>query len=201
MIKKIALTCFLSFALLVAYSSIANAKRAIYTGNLGCKCHKPNQDDWAKSRHGLAFQTLVLKGRTKYVSDALAKLKLDPGKDYSTDKICLQCHTVGFEEPGGYEDADSSEDLRGVGCENCHGPGSEYRFIHKKKGDDEGNLYTRAEVKAAGQIFPMEDSQICKKCHDNPDAATFVKGKFKYEESIKHVKEWHKTNKLQFKHD
>ena len=72
---------------LTAYSSIANAKRAQYIGNLGCKCHKPNQEDWASSPHGKAFESLLLKGRAKQQKKALRKAGLDYKKDYSKKEI------------------------------------------------------------------------------------------------------------------
>lgn len=207
--KKIAVIWIVLLFCLIAYSTTASARRAKYVGNLGCKCHKPNQDDWAKSAHGKAFEILLLKGRSKQAKKALRKAGLDYKKDYSKDEKCLPCHTVGYDEPGGYEDKDSKAGLVGVGCEMCHGPGSEYRHIHKEKGTPEdspdGKVYTRAEIKAAGQQFPKDGEKMCRKCHDHRDSPfnskTDKKYIFNYEEMVKLEKAWHKINKLQFKHN
>ncbi|MEE8483406.1 MAG: cytochrome c family protein [Nitrospinota bacterium] len=209
--KKFVLSLVISLSLVLAYSSISAAKRPKFTGPLGCKCHKPNLDDWEQSRHGKAFNTLLKKKRSKQVKKAIKKaakvhpkLKLDYKKDYSDDDRCLKCHTTGYDQPGGYVDKESDPKLRGVGCEMCHGPGSEYRMIHKEKGDTPENLYTRAEIKAAGQTFPKDDSKICKNCHEgegNPfTAKTDEKYMFNYDEMIKLDKSWHKINKLLFEH-
>jgi hypothetical protein len=194
---------------LIAYSTVASARRPMYVGNLGCKCHKPNQDDWAKSVHGKAFETLMAKGRSKQIKKALRKAGLSYTEDYTEDEKCLPCHVVGYDEPGGYADKTSAKDLKDVGCEMCHGPGSEYRQIHEEKGTPEdapgGKVYTRAEVKAAGQTFPKNDESVCRKCHDHKDSPfnskTDAKYMFDYEEMIKLEKAWHKINKLEFKHE
>ena len=39
---------------------------------------------------------------------------------------CIGCHTVGFGEPSGYRRAYGEDKLTDVGCESCHGPGSEH---------------------------------------------------------------------------
>ena len=42
------------------------------------------------------------------------------------DLTCIGCHTVGYQKPGGFcrlKDVDGRKD---VGCENCHGPGSQH---------------------------------------------------------------------------
>jgi hypothetical protein len=40
---------------------------------------------------------------------------------------CAPCHTTGYDEPGGYNAGGlKNRDLEGIGCEECHGPGSEH---------------------------------------------------------------------------
>lgn len=207
--KKIIAVWVVFLICLIAYATAASARRPTYVGNLGCKCHKPNQEDWAKSAHGKAFDTLKAKGRSKQIKKALRKVKLDYKKDYTKDEDCLGCHVVGYDEPGGYRDESSAKDLIGVGCEMCHGPGSEYRLIHEEKGTVEdapdGKVYTRAEIKAAGEQFPKDDESVCKKCHDHKDSPfnskADAKYMFDYEEMIKLEKAWHKINKLESKHE
>ena len=81
---------------------------ASYVGSSSCaQCHVEETHIWKKSGHGHAFQTLVNKG-----SDA--------------DPTCIGCHTVGFGEPSGYQRSFGTSKLTDVGCESCHGPGSEH---------------------------------------------------------------------------
>jgi len=183
---------------ILTFSSGARAVRAKYYGTEGCKCHKSAIEDWKKSVHGHALDSLKLEGRSKKIRDILTKFKLDENKDYSSDKKCLPCHTTGFDERGGYDLDEPDENLVGVGCEMCHGPGGEYRRIHKEKDE-----FKHSETIAAGQLYPEKDpKKVCGMCHYNKKAPTFDPNvKFDFDEKIKEVKYWHKTNKLQFNHE
>jgi hypothetical protein len=53
----------------------------------------------------------------------------DTIRDQEDKSTCLECHTTGYGERSGYgsEEAQKSGiDLRGVRCQECHGPGSEH---------------------------------------------------------------------------
>lgn len=92
-----------------------------YVGSVKCQaCHAEAFAFWKKTNHGTALDTLV-----------------EQKKDFNQD--CVGCHVVGFEEPGGsvlgkleytvkFSEAglDLHKDLKHVGCENCHGPGSKH---------------------------------------------------------------------------
>lgn len=100
---------------------------AFYVGNQQCSmCHQEAREFWDKTAHGQALKTLV-------------------DRDKHFDQSCIGCHVVGYEKPGGSvlgklqytveykptEDTPATEiekDLRNVGCESCHGPGSRHRF-------------------------------------------------------------------------
>jgi hypothetical protein len=70
-----------------------------YLGEASCRsCHQPQYDNWKKTGHAKAFQTLVREKR-------------------ETDQTCLPCHTTGFGEVSGFSDV-----LENVQCESCHGP-------------------------------------------------------------------------------
>ncbi len=94
---------------------------AFYVGNAQCKtCHAEAYAFWEKTNHGHALATLQ-----------------EQNKEFNQD--CIGCHVVGYEKPGGavigklQYDATLNDgtysftkDLRNVGCENCHGPGSKH---------------------------------------------------------------------------
>ena len=95
--------------------------QAFYVGNAECKkCHAPAYEFWRQSNHGHALETLQERNK-------------------ALDQNCIGCHVVGYEEPGGsvigkleYEATlhdgayTFKKDLKDVGCENCHGPGSKH---------------------------------------------------------------------------
>ncbi|MEZ4273120.1 MAG: cytochrome c family protein, partial [Myxococcota bacterium] len=68
-------------------------------------CHPDAMVAYEKTKHAQAWETLVSKGK-------------------QCDVGCIGCHTVGYQQPGGFcrvEDAPFHGD---VGCESCHGPGA-----------------------------------------------------------------------------
>jgi hypothetical protein len=84
------------------------ATNSTFVGSAACKdCHLKDYEIWEKSGHAHAFSTLEKKG-----SDA--------------DPHCISCHTTGFGKSGGYRRPMGSSSLTDVGCESCHGPGSEH---------------------------------------------------------------------------
>ena len=131
----------------------------------------------------------------------------------------MMCHTTGFKNPGGYGDLvanlqlwpakpakapdakkvkDHNDALRGVGCESCHGPGSEH-----VKNPDDATLYklinpygpTAQERKledklTAKTLLPKEKqlydqlfrtrtarmaANLCLKCHDEQNDVNWGK--------------------------
>jgi hypothetical protein len=81
-----------------------------YNGAISCgNCHGFDgvanawvYDTWKNTKHAHAYDNLPPFART--------------------NASCLPCHTVGFGFPNGYT-ANGNPMLRGVQCENCHGPG------------------------------------------------------------------------------
>lgn len=183
-----------------------------YVGVEGCKCHKSELEEWTKSEHGEAFKNLLppdgkkeAKKRKKEFSKINEKLKadeqLDPEKDYSKDPKCLPCHTVGYGKEGGFVDMATTPQLAGVGCEMCHGAGSEYRVLHK----DKEQTFTRAEDKALGAVSGKEDEGVCRKCHEHPDnpmrSEMNAEYKFDWKEALSQEKKaFHKIYPLLYKH-
>lgn len=152
------LTIIAVLVLCFAVVAMAEAPKYKYIGAAKCKmCHGASRGDqfakWKDSKH----------------SGAIAVLSTDAAKAIATKKgiadaakapECLKCHLTGagmaadcFENPITDE---------GVGCEVCHGPGSEYKAMATMKDP--------VKAKAAGLL---KDKDICaKKCH-NSESPTF----------------------------
>ena len=189
MLQKLLSIFVLAVSINFAYSGTSMAQRT-YVGASGCSnCHKVATASWEMSVHAKAFE--VLKPGVK--KQEKLKGKLDPNKDYTTDKICLKCHATGYQEIGGFKDAASTPEMAGVGCESCHGPGSEYRVLHDKKKN-----FTREEAKAAGEIYGSLDANVCKNCHLGKES-TFTeqvdkKYKFDHQKALENRKAYHKKD-------
>lgn len=131
-----------------------------------CKaCHMSKTGDqwkiWSESAHANAFETLA--------SEKSKKIAADKGLgDPQQEPACLKCHAtraslgegVAINEKANYADSE------GVGCEACHGPGSDYKAKNV--------MLDPEAARAAGLIMNMG----CRKCH-NEESPTF-KG-FDYE--------------------
>ncbi len=117
-----------------------------FIGTAQCQtCHTQAYDLWATTQHSKAVATLE-------------------ARDKVFDQTCIGCHVVGFDQPGGsvlgkltYEaelgGQPFTKDLQNVGCESCHGPGSEHRL---------------APLDASGtpqHILRQPTAQQCTTCH------------------------------------
>lgn len=81
-----------------------------YVGVTACVgCHPSQTEKWAKSRHSMAWAALQSDG-----SDA--------------NLSCLECHSTGKGEEGGFLAASSVGVLQDVQCEECHGPGLQHAY-------------------------------------------------------------------------
>lgn len=94
---------------------------ATYIGTEACvSCHMEEHRIWKSTGHSHAFATLQRKG-----ADA--------------DPKCIACHTIGFGTPSGYQREFEERRMVNVGCESCHGPGSEHvaqRIAERNSGDE-----------------------------------------------------------------
>ena len=123
---------------------------ANYVGSDACRdCHEPEHTTWVASPHAQTLETLSRAGE-------------------SDNADCLKCHTTGYGRPGGFPAAAAAEshaDLARVGCESCHGPGSE----HVKDGSDRiGSIVSLADKCDSCVIL-----QICGGCHDDANDPGF----------------------------
>jgi PKD repeat protein len=116
-----------------------------YAGAISCaNCHGNDgvaqdwvHDDWRLTKHAAAFDNLP----------AFAQ----------SNPSCLPCHTVGYGYPNGYL-TNGNPYLRGVQCENCHGPGGTHSF----------NRSNPAKFPAV-----VLGAQVCGSCHTGSHHPTY----------------------------
>jgi hypothetical protein len=159
-------------ALTAALAGMAAAEPR-YEGRKKCgSCHRSQLESWDRTMHALAMDSLAPQAR----AEAKKKAGLDPSKDYRQDPDCVGCHSTGFGHEGGFDPKDPGRYLVGVGCESCHGPGSDYRLLHRKAGlafDSKGRTTLRERLAEAGQELLFEDR--CKACHMNYEGSPWPK--------------------------
>lgn len=159
--KKIMAIVAISMGLLIAQQE---EKKFEYVGSKKCQiCHKSEKsgnqwEKWSEGPHAKAFETLASE---KAKNIAKEKGIEDPQKA----EECLSCHN-------GWDGEEA------VGCEDCHGPGSEYKSMKVMKGIFKGEL----KPEDYGLVRPTEET--CKKCH-NEQSPTYKE--FKSEEFFKQI--------------
>ncbi len=80
--------------------------KAAFIGSERCQsCHEEEYAFWKKTKHAKAWATLE-----------------EQGKHF--DLTCVGCHTVGYQQAGGFCRLKDVGELKDVGCESCHGAGS-----------------------------------------------------------------------------
>ncbi len=148
--------------------------------NVGSKkcqnCHDEQYMDWQKSKMAKSFDLLKPGVRAEakvdkhYVKDG-KKIQIDPKKDYTQENFCLQCHTTGYDEKGGFisieklskitdkallkKAEERNKSMESNGCENCHGQGSEFtQIMQKVKDNKKAEPDTEKKLVAAGLILP-----------------------------------------------
>jgi len=124
-------------AVLLGPASLTPAA-AKYLGAEVCKkCHLKNAETWLKTKHAFAYETLE-KARQQ------------------NNQRCLICHTVGFGQEGGFTTVRATPELKGVQCENCHGPGGDHVIY-----DVTADTY----LVKPGRISVGISLEVCAKCH------------------------------------
>ncbi len=108
------------------------ASPPLYVGSAACiECHEDDHNDWSGTLHATAFDTLVADGD-------------------GDNPLCFPCHAVGYGEPSGFVDLQTTPHLADVQCENCHGPGSNHAI-------DPDNVGIDVSL----------DSSLCGECHQS----------------------------------
>ncbi len=128
-----------------------------HIGTMGCaECHKGPEfgyqfSVWQRSAHAQAYASLATP-RAYEIAEQMG-VTGDPQRA----RECLQCHTTAYHDPaGGFED--TFHITEGVGCEACHGPGSDYW--------PEPIMQDPVAARSAG--LRDVDRHTCLRCHDNP---------------------------------
>jgi 2',3'-cyclic-nucleotide 2'-phosphodiesterase (5'-nucleotidase family) len=118
---------------------------ASYVGTSACKdCHQEAYDKWLLTKHGHAWETLEkAETGTRY------------GWPVTAYPDCVRCHTVGYGYQSGFVNPEKTPDLRSVGCEECHGPGS----VHVET--------------TAREDIQRSDINTCLTCHDFEQSPDF----------------------------
>jgi hypothetical protein len=109
-----------------------------YIGAKSCaECHAEIAESWANTPHAKAFESLKKEGKDNI-----------PG--------CVKCHSVAYEQDGGFIDMELTPELAGVQCETCHGPG----LKHRDSADPE-------------HIIRNSQKEGCRTCHTPGQDANF----------------------------
>ncbi len=123
-----------------------------FQGSASCKgCHAEAYRIWSTQQHAHAFATLVNAGSQR-------------------DPECTVCHVVGMEYGVGYLTEADTPLLKDVGCEVCHGPGSEHN-------------------RSLGKIPTQDPKMTCLDCHTPEHSGGYAGHEKEFLEKIKHWKE------------
>ena len=123
-----------------------------YTGSKSCKgCHEYEYEKWSTKPHAHAYATL------KRVGSAF-------------DPECVVCHVVGLKYESGFVSEQETGDLKDVGCEICHGPGSEHN-------------------KSLGKTETAGPKLDCTDCHTPDTSGEYAEKEESYFEKIVHWRE------------
>lgn len=123
-----------------------------FQGSKSCEiCHTEEYRMWSTKPHAHAFATLVNAGSQR-------------------DPECTVCHVVGMAYDVGYLTEADTPHLKDVGCEVCHGPGSEHN-------------------RSQGKIRTRGPKMMCVDCHTPEHSGGYAGHEQEFLEKIKHWKE------------
>jgi hypothetical protein len=138
--------------LLRDYPRIPLPQDLTYVGSKACqKCHEYEYEKWSGKAHADAFATLERVG-----------------SDY--DPECVICHVVAMEYTSGFVTVQETPHLKDVGCENCHGPGSQH-------------------AQTSGQAETAEPKMTCLDCHTPEHSGGYAGHEAEFLEKIVHWRE------------
>ena len=130
-----------------------------FAGARSCReCHPTAWGIWSKTPHARATETLT---------------KLDPPRQY--DPECISCHSTGwnpqdyFPYTSGFDSLETTPQLAGNQCENCHGPAA----AHVAAEEGRNRLRKEAERKTLQLTAAFALENVCIKCHDHDNSPEF----------------------------
>ena len=133
-----------------------------FVGSKKCEsCHEGSYKAWKKTGHAKAFETLV---------EAPVPRQFDPE--------CISCHVVGwhptkyFPYESGFWDPEETSHLKGVGCENCHGPGEKH-IAAENSGDLALQERLQKEMTVTVEQAQNSRAHWCLNCHDLDNSPDF----------------------------
>lgn len=162
---------FLSlFLFVISGTGISQEKTFKYVGAKQCKmCHNSAKKGaqfkkWSEASHAKAYATLA--------SEESKKIAKEKGiDDPQKSDACLKCHLTGHGLPASSFGPKFKIEEEGVGCEACHGMGSDYKKMKVMKDIHAGKV----KGETLGMVKPTEE--VCKTCH-NPESPTYKEFKF-----------------------
>ncbi|MFQ6099293.1 MAG: ammonia-forming cytochrome c nitrite reductase subunit c552 [Armatimonadota bacterium] len=87
---------------------------------------------------------------------------------------CQPCHTVGFDEPSGFNPDGSTPHLESIGCEECHGPGSKH--VEDPSGSSMKVAAVNRDEESGTKFMHIPiDQRTCWDCHV-PDYKILTEG-------------------------
>lgn len=123
-----------------------------YTSSDSCKaCHEYEYGKWSRNAHAHAYATLEEVGS-----------QFDPE--------CAICHVVGMDYESGFISEEKTGHFKNVGCENCHGPGSEH-------------------IKTGGIVGFTGPKSACIDCHTPEQSGDYAGNEGAFLEKIVHWRE------------
>ncbi len=123
-----------------------------FAGSKAClHCHQYEHEKWSTKAHAGAFAALKKVGSDR-------------------DPECVVCHVVGLEYEGGFINEEKTPHLTDVGCETCHGPGSQH-------------------ISSFGQTATPPPKAKCRDCHTPERSAGYAGHEEEYMQKIVHWRE------------
>ena len=140
----------LSIALARRTKSTTPSRKSFFWGNGLCmQCHPKEAKVWKLTTHAKAYNTLKKVGR-------------------ELDVECLPCHTVGFQQRGGYRNPLDAKNFAGVQCESCHGPGALHDTKEYKEYAERKENCTKCHSKDRCPDFDYEKVRLKETCMGQP---------------------------------
>lgn len=140
---------------------IASTEATHYLGVQACtECHYGSQNGftyskWRDSRHALAYASLA----TPKAREIAAEWNVT--EDPRQSAACLKCHATAHSSPA--PTAESYTDFEGVGCEACHGSGSQHAAAAEHEVDGPQKLVGLRTV----------NRETCLACHGDAHGKPF----------------------------